>query len=87
MINGRSISAPNKDARVCGAASLAYLEGKEPESGDLKDLIDHWVQVIDRWVQDVDQGMGGAAEGAGPAEMLDSAPEPTRRTRPAVDAG
>jgi hypothetical protein len=43
----------------------------------LKDLVDHWIQVIDRWVQDLDQGMGGAAEGAGTAEMLDSAPEPT----------
>jgi hypothetical protein len=65
---------------------LADLERKETESGELKDLIDHWVQVIDRWVQDVDEGMEGAAEGAGPAAMLDSAPEPTRITRPAVDA-
>jgi hypothetical protein len=62
---------------------LADLERKETESGELKDLIDHWVQVIDRWVQDVDVGMGGAAEGAA---MVDSAPEPTRITRPAVDA-
>jgi len=65
---------------------LADLERRVSDSGELKDQIDHWVQVIDRWVHDVDQGMGGAAEGAGPAEMLDSAPEPTR-TVPAVDAG
>ena len=65
---------------------MADLERMETESGELKDLIDHWAQVIDRWVQDLDHGMGGAADGAGPAEMLDTAPEPTRITRPAVDA-
>lgn len=67
--------------------SLADLERKEPESGDMKELIDHWVQVIDRWVQDIDQAMGRAAGGADPAEMLDPAREPARTTTPAVDAG
>jgi hypothetical protein len=67
--------------------SLADLERNESESGDMKDLIDHWVQVIDRWVQDIDQGMGGAADGADPAEMLDAAPEPSRTIAPAVDTG
>jgi hypothetical protein len=67
--------------------SLAELERGESEAGDLKDRIDHWIQAIDRWVQDVDRGMGGAADGADPAEQLDSAPEPTRATKPAVDAG
>jgi hypothetical protein len=67
--------------------SLADLERNESESGDMKDLIDHWVQVIDRWVQDIDQGMGGAAGGADPAEMLDAAPEPARTIAPAVDTG
>ena len=41
--------------------------GEEPAPGDLKDLIDHWVQVIDRWVQRVDEGMGATAEGTGSA--------------------
>ena len=66
---------------------MADLERKEPESGDMKELIDHWVQVIDRWVQDIDQGMGGAAGGAGPAEMPDAAPESALSTTPAVDTG
>ena len=73
--------------RKTGARSLAELERKDPPPGDWKDLIDHWVHAIDSWVQDVDQGLGGAADGAGPAAMLDSAPEPTRVTPPAVDAG
>jgi hypothetical protein len=67
--------------------SLADLDRKESESGELKDLVDHWVQVIDRWVQDVDQRMGGAADGADPAEVPDSAPEPAPSTTPAVDTG
>lgn len=67
--------------------SLADLERKEPESGDMKELIDHWVHLIDRWVQDIDQRMGGAAGGADPAESLGSPPEPPRTTTPAVDAG
>src|ERR1700716_12894 len=72
-----------------GRQERAWLSwsGKDPPPGDLKDLIDHWVHAIDSWVQDVDQGLGGAADGAGPAAMLDSAPEPTRVTPPAVDAG
>jgi hypothetical protein len=51
------------------------LESADSASGELKDLIDHWVQAIDRWVQHIDQGMGGTAEGADPAEAPDSAPE------------
>jgi hypothetical protein len=67
--------------------SLADLERKDSESGDLKDLVDHWIQVIDRWVQDIDRGLGGTAEGADPAEMLDSAPEPAHTITPDVDTG
>ena len=66
--------------------SLADLEQAQAESGELKDLVDHWIQVIDRWVQDIDQRMGGAADDADPAEVLDSAPEPARTTTPAADA-
>jgi hypothetical protein len=65
---------------------LADLDRKE-SGEEFNVLIDHWVQVINRWVQDVDQGMGGAADGADPAEMLDSAPEPAPSTTPAVDTG
>ena len=50
--------------------------GAGPASADLKDLVDHWVQVIDRWVQHVDQGMGGGlAEGADPVATPGLAPE------------
>jgi hypothetical protein len=51
------------------------IEGGNPESQELKDLIEHWVQAIDRWVQHIDQGMGGTADGVGPAAEPDSAPE------------
>jgi len=27
-------------------------EGREAQSGELKELIDHWIQVIDSWVED-----------------------------------
>ncbi|HET6311467.1 MAG TPA: hypothetical protein VFH00_10760 [Candidatus Nitrosotalea sp.] len=66
---------------------MADLDGNGSESEDLKNRIDHWLQVIDRWVQDLDQRMGGAAEGADPAEMPGSAPEPAHTTTPAVDTG
>ena len=29
------------------------LEGGEFQSGELKELIEHWIQVIDGWVQDL----------------------------------
>ena len=64
---------------------MADLERKDSESGDLKGLVDNWIQVIDRWIQDIDREMGGTVEGAEPAEMLDSAPEPARSTTTAVD--
>ena len=74
-------------AQICGALSLADLERKDSEAGDLKDRVADWIQVIDRWIQDIDRGMGGAAEGADPTEMPDSAPEPTSTISPAVDTG
>jgi hypothetical protein len=49
--------------------------GAESEPRELKDLVDHWVQVIDHWVQRIDQGMGGTADGADPADLPDAAPE------------
>jgi hypothetical protein len=67
--------------------SLADLERNETASEDLKDMVDDWIQVIDRWVRDVDRGMGGAADGAGLAEMPDSAPEPMRAAKPTEEAG
>jgi hypothetical protein len=54
---------------------LRDLDGGESEPRELKDLVDHWVQVIDRWVQHIDQGMGGTADGADPATLPDAAPE------------
>jgi hypothetical protein len=53
---------------------MAELKGREIDSGDsqsgeLKTLIDHWVEVIDEWVEHLDAGMGGTApKGADPAE-------------------
>lgn len=49
--------------------------GGEPAPADLKDSIEHWLQVIDRWVQQIDQGMGGSAEDADPAMTPGLAPE------------
>ena len=76
--------------------SLAELKRRErrgngSESGDLQDLIDHWIQAIDRWVQHVDEGMGGTADGADPVENVSPAPDPAPRpvppTPPVAGAG
>ena len=56
--------------------------GNAPESGDLKDLIDHWIQAIDRWVQHIDEGMGGTADGADAEENFSPAPDPAPRPAP-----
>jgi len=61
-------------------------DGGASEPTELKDLVDHWVQVIDRWVQHIDQGMGGTADGAGPATEPDAAPE-AAPDPPALAAG
>ena len=37
-------------------------------SGELKEVIDRWVEVLDDWVERLDQGMGGMALGADPAQ-------------------
>jgi hypothetical protein len=60
---------------------MAELKRREIESddsppGELKDPIDHWVEVIDDWVAHLDQGMGGTAEGADP-ELAGKPPDPT----------
>ena len=60
------------------------LEGGEIQSGELKDLIDHWIQVIDGWVHDLDQRMGGTATGADPGEVSSTPTDPA--PRPAPDA-
>jgi hypothetical protein len=66
--------------------TLRNLEGGESESQELRNLVDHWVQVIDRWVQHIDQGMGGTADGADLAGAPDSAPE-AAPDPPAFEAG
>jgi len=66
--------------------TLRNLDGGESEPRELKDLVDHWVQVIDRWVQHIDQGMGGMANGADPAAAPDLAPE-AGSDPPALEAG
>lgn len=55
--------------------TLRNLDGEESEPRELKDLVDHWVQVIDRWIALSDQGMGGTSDGADPAWAPDAAPE------------
>jgi hypothetical protein len=52
------------------------IDSEDSHSGELKDLIDHWVEVIDEWVEHLDQGMGGMALGADPAEACQP-PDPT----------
>jgi hypothetical protein len=66
--------------------TLRDLDGGESEPNELKDLVDHWVQVIDHWVQHIDQGMGGTADGADPAMAPDAAPE-AAPDPPALAAG
>ena len=66
------------------------LEGGEFQSGELKELIEHWIQVIDGWVQDLDQRMGGTAAGADPegdGSPPDPAPRPAPQAPPVVGAG
>ena len=57
------------------------LEGDEFQSGELKELIEHWIQVIDGWVKELDQRMGGTAAGGDPGENV-SPPDPTPRPAP-----
>jgi hypothetical protein len=65
---------------------LRDLDGGESEPRELKELVDHWVQVIDRWVERIDQGMGGTTDGADPAVPPDAAPE-AAPDPPALAAG
>ena len=51
------------------------MDGGESEPRELKELVDHWVQVIDRWVERIDQGMGGTTAVADPVVAPDTAPE------------
>jgi hypothetical protein len=55
--------------------------GGEAQSGEVNELIDHWIQVIDGWVQELDQRMGGTAKGADPEED-GSPPDPAPRPAP-----
>jgi hypothetical protein len=74
---------------------MAELKRRDPESSEaqpteLKDLIDHWIQVIDHWVHDLDQRMGGTAKGADPDDdgsPPDPAPRPAPSSPPVVRAG
>src|ERR1700694_4999070 len=77
--------ASRKPEGSCSHRALAELKRREIESGDsqpgeLKDLVDHWVEVIDHWVEHLDLGMGGSAQtGADPDEAgqpPDPAPGP-----------
>jgi hypothetical protein len=67
------------------------IESGDSRSGELKDLIDHWVEVIDEWVEQLDEGMGGTApKGADPAEAYqpsDPSPGPASGTVPALGTG
>jgi hypothetical protein len=50
----------------------------DADERELKDMIEHWVNVIDRWVQRIDSGLDGGADGGGPVDRhpaSDSAPE------------
>jgi hypothetical protein len=55
--------------------TLQDLDGGESDPREMKNLIEHWVQVIDGWVQRIDQGMGGTADGTGPATKPNPSPE------------
>lgn len=77
---------------LCGGyperGEMAEVQRQELASGDagqeLKDMIEHWVNVIDRWVQSIDSGLGsGTDDGAAALRPgissdpgLDAAPAP-----------
>lgn len=61
---------------------MAEAERRELSSDagerELKDMIEHWVEVIDRWVQGIDSGLDGGADGGEPVDRRlasDSGPE------------
>lgn len=61
---------------------MAEAERRELSSDagerELKDMIEHWVEVIDRWVQGLDSGPDRRADGGGPVDRRlasDSAPD------------
>jgi len=62
------------------------IESGDSQPGELKELVDHWVEVIDDWVEHLDQGMGGTAQkGADPANASqppDPSPGPAPGTAP-----
>src|ERR1700682_3390093 len=63
------------------ASSMAELKRREVENGDsqpgeLKDLVDHWVEVIDEWVEHLDQGMGGTAQAGADPDKAGRPPDP-----------
>ena len=69
--------------------SMAELErhdlaSSDAQPGELKDMIEHWIEVIDGWVHELDQRMGGTAIGADPGEVGSTPTDPA--PRPAPDA-
>jgi hypothetical protein len=67
------------------------IESDNSQTGEQKDLIDHWVEEIDRWVEYLDKGMGGTAQnGADPepaSRPPDPAPGPASGGAPAFETG
>jgi len=57
------------------------IDGDDSESGELKDLVAHWVEVIDDWVEHLDEGRGETALGADPAQAYQP-PDPTPGPEP-----
>ena len=67
------------------------VDSDSTRSGELRDLIDRWVEVTDRWVEHLDAGMGGTApNGADPAQDCpppDPSPGPAPGTTPGLGTG
>ncbi|HXM71664.1 MAG TPA: hypothetical protein VN940_00390 [Candidatus Dormibacteraeota bacterium] len=63
------------------------IDGGNLRPGELKDLVDHWVEVIDDWVEQLDQGMGGSAQTGADPDVARQPPDPAPGPAPAFGTG
>jgi hypothetical protein len=61
------------------------IESGELQPGELKALVNHWVEVIDDWVERLDEGMGGTAPTGADPELAGGPPDPPPGTASAAD--
>jgi hypothetical protein len=52
------------------------IEGDKSQPGELKAVVNHWLEVIDDWVERLDEGMGGTAPTGADPEVAGGPPDP-----------